>query len=77
MDRTNHEAAAIYLERYALLDIERREREGELRFRSEAARALKSGRRPLDRVLAGIGDLLIWLGQKLKKGARQESPAIV
>ena len=79
MSNTNHEAAVIYLERYALVDIELADRKGELKLRSEAARALeiRSGDRLLNRARAGTGDILIRLGGKPKKGTRVESPAAV
>ena len=79
MGRINHEAAVTPLERYALLDLDRRELKGELRLRSEAARFLeaKSVRGLPDRVLAGTGDLLISLGQNMKKRTRLGSPAAV
>ena len=79
MNRINDEVVAIYPERYGVLETERRDRKGEFRLRAEAVRALNSkrGPGPLDRVLAGAGDCLIWLRQKLKKRIRTTSPAAV
>ena len=79
MNTISHGTAVILTERYALVDIERRDHGGVLRLRAEAAGTLRQrGVRGFpSRVLAGTGDLLIWLGEKLKKNARQESPATV
>ena len=79
MNATTCDMAATYFHRYALLDIERRDREGEFGMREEAAQALQArrSRGSLDRALAGTGDFLIWLGQKLKNRNRVESPAAV
>ncbi len=79
MNTTTCDTPATFYHRYALLDIERRDRKGELRIREEAARVLeaRSGRGSLDRVLTGTGDFLMWLGQKLKNCTRVQSPAAV
>ena len=77
----HHPDALALHHQMAQRDLERRDRKGELFRRGQANRCLRQARADHTgagtRVLAGTGDFLIWLGQKLKNRNRVESPVAV
>lgn len=76
-----HPEAVFFRVKYAQLDLERRDRRGELRTRDEARRSVAVGGSshpgPAARVLTGTGNVLIWFGHRLKECGEAGQPAAV